>query len=487
MQEKLREFWKEHRIFICILILAIFLRIMYLGFAEFDEINYVTGAKHVLAGTYDPNIEFPTTHLRYTLVFFIAGYINIFGYEYPRLVPITLLPAIGSIIIVYLLGRKLRGEKTGLIAAFLLAIFPLNVKYSSFLEADIIVSFFIGLCALLYFYKQNKISFFFIGILIGVSFFIKFFNMLILLVILFHLIITKNLRFLIPLSLGFLIAITPFTIYQTVKTGDPLFHMNALETEIIQYNQMHYDDETFTQYIFNFASKQPEPSLFNIFPFLVLFFLWKYWRQITKQDLFFWFWLVAGYFILELHPNIPAIQRYLIIIEIPLIIISALLLEKIQNKTYLVLCLLLFFGVSMYQLGEPTINEPSLRNEEERVVHLLQNLPKKDIYITHYRQVASLEYYLDYQHNYSDVFGYHAPAQYTIYDLHYYHNLSEIRNAYVIIDYRFINESYDFLQYYQQKNVSIEYLITTPPPSYWHSMYGFTYNNKFIGGLWDVS
>ena len=131
-----------------IIVLAIVLRILYLGHVEFDEINWVTGAKHIIAGTFDPNTAFPTSHNRYAMMFLLAGYIYLFGYNHLTLVPITLIPALGSILIVYFLGLKIKDKKTGLIAAFLLAIFPLNVKYSSFLEADIIISFFMGLCAL---------------------------------------------------------------------------------------------------------------------------------------------------------------------------------------------------------------------------------------------------------------------------------------------------------------------------------------------------
>lgn len=357
---QLKQLLKDNSILIGIIALAIILRILYLGHVEFDEINYITGAKHILAGIFEPITAFPTSHLRYVLMLFLAGYIKMFGYQYPTMVPITLISSLGSIVVVYFLGMKLWNKRVAIIAAFLLAIFPLNVKYSSFLEADIIISFLMGLCALFYFYEQSKRSFFVIGALIGLSFYVKFFNMLILLVIVFHSIIEKRFKLLFTLFLGFFIAISPFIIYEVVKTGNPLHHVNFIQTEVLQYNEVHENDDPFVPYLFNPFLKQPEPALFSIFPLLLIIFCLKYRSKRTKEEIFFWLWLILGYLILELHPVIPAIQRYMLIVEIPLILLTAQLVNKITSNSKIIFCFLLLFSFSIYQLGEPTFNDSHL-------------------------------------------------------------------------------------------------------------------------------
>lgn len=487
--EYFKQFLRNNALLILVLLLSAFLRILYLGHIDFDEMNYVTGAKHILAGVFDPNTAFPTSHNRYALMFFLAGYINLFGYSHVALVPITLIPALGSILVVYFLALKIEGKRTALIASFLLAIFPLNIKYSSMLEADIIISFFMGLCTLIYFYKKSSWSFFWIGTLIGVSFFIKFFNLLILLVLIIDLLRDKRSIMLFPLIIGFLIAILPFSIYQLNETGNPLFHITSLGAEVENFNDLHQheQDYTFLHYLFNFLSKEPEPSLFNIFPFLFLIYLLFFNFKLKKY--YFWFlWIFLGYFILEFHPTIPSIQRYALIIEIPLIIILATFCNKIKKQWMSVALYIALLSVSFYQLGKPGLLYPYPVNGYQELAYRLSELPPKNVYITSNNQVGPLTYYSSYKHNYSGLFGYHGPANYSFYDLHFVTDLYDIHDAYVLIDFRLIDEETDIQGYYMKNNGSLFYLREVQAPEYWILLYPLKYqgSEKPFGGVWVV-
>jgi len=67
----------------------------------------------------------------------------------------TLLTSLGSILIVYLIGKELFNSKTGLIAAFLLSIFPLDVIYSTQIGPDIPFQFF-SILSLFFLLKSEK-------------------------------------------------------------------------------------------------------------------------------------------------------------------------------------------------------------------------------------------------------------------------------------------------------------------------------------------
>ena len=160
---------------------------------------------------------------------------------------------------------------------------------------------------------------------------------------------------------------------------------------------------------------------------------------------------------------------------------------KINKKWVLCFVLLLLLCISILQLGSPTVIDTSPRTSEQRIALILNELPERDVYITHNNQIAYLTYYLNYQYNYSGLYGYRGATTHSFYDLHFVKDLEELHNAYVLIDYRMISEGIDYRDYYQQRDGSIEYLRFTSPPPSWRGIYGLTDENvTIVGGIWAV-
>ena len=151
---------KEYLILMGILLLAFFLRILYFNKPNIDEIRYVITAKNILAGTYDPTTIFHGPALRYVFMGIVTFFVKFFGPSHYSLVLIPLFSVFGTIVSVYFIGKRCVNTKVGLLAAFLLAIFPLNIINSTLLEADVVISFLMCICFLLYLFvllKQNSI------------------------------------------------------------------------------------------------------------------------------------------------------------------------------------------------------------------------------------------------------------------------------------------------------------------------------------------
>lgn len=125
----------------------------------FDEAHYVPAARCLLNGTIC-NVEHPPLS-KAAIVFGIKIFgDNGIGWRLPTIILGTL-----SIAVVYLLVRRLRDEKTALIAAFLLGFESLWFTHSSIALLDIIAIFF-GILGVYLFVRGNKIS---AGISLGVG------------------------------------------------------------------------------------------------------------------------------------------------------------------------------------------------------------------------------------------------------------------------------------------------------------------------------
>ncbi len=104
--------------------------IMNQGFQSFD-LNY--GANYRI-GLYLP-----------MLLFF-----SIFGINDLSLVLYPLLTSLGSVIVIYFIGKELFGKETGIIAAILMTFCPFDAVFASTMTIDIITSFFVALCFLFF-------------------------------------------------------------------------------------------------------------------------------------------------------------------------------------------------------------------------------------------------------------------------------------------------------------------------------------------------
>lgn len=488
-KETIKQMLKDHWLFLCIFTLAIILRLIYFGHVDFSETGYVLHAKNLLAGGYDlTQPDFQTHMLRLPLLVLLAGVIKIFGISHYAIASVTIISSLITLLLLYWIGIMIMDKKKAILGAFLFAIFPLNIKYASIFEADIIISMLMGLCYFLHLKAKEEKQYINIGCILGLGFFIKFFIVIIGMLIGIELFFQKKYKSIFIIGAAFLLTVTPFLTYHFFETGDPFYYITRTEYEAVDYDIVHEKDTTFLYWMFNPFIKKPQQSLFNIY--WILFILSFYFSIKRNEWRYYsvWLWVFIGYTLLEISSLVPAIQRYLMIIEVPLILAVAHGMFTIKNKKIFFCLILIITLTSFYQLGSPTVLEERRPAPEQKVAGFISQLEPKDIYITHNNQVGYLNYYLEYQYNYSGVFGYRGSTEYSIYDLNFVNNLSEIHDAYVIIDFRLINDGVDILNYYKENNGSILYLRQTQAPDNWRLIKSFTDENskKPFGGVWIV-
>jgi len=151
---KIKKILRKHSCLIWILIFALFLRLyFFVGLNWSDDIGYVNDAYRILKNEfvftkYPPTLR-PMMIYPLSFTFLVLGISNYTATLYP------LLASLGSIILIFYLGKEFFDYETGLIAAFLLSFFPLNVIYSTWIMPDLIIAFFMGL-SVYFFLKSNK-------------------------------------------------------------------------------------------------------------------------------------------------------------------------------------------------------------------------------------------------------------------------------------------------------------------------------------------
>lgn len=505
-----------------IVMLAIFLRFLYFNpGVNYPAANLALEAFHVTQGIYDPNIIWHPMGIRYVLVLLVSLSFTFLGVSKLALFLPNLLFSTGTILLLYFFGKELRNYKVGLIGAFLYAIFPLDVFDATAMNADIIMAFFMTLAFFLYYKgikitntKKSFILLFVSGGVLSLALFTKIFALLAFPVLLiYELCIEKNLKRLFirftPIVLGFLIVSSPFLLYQYIQTGDILYNYHVEKEHIYAIthikNNLHpslnfisedLDLLRFPTFMFNplfnySFNKRPndgENSMLNIYFFLAIFAIVYYRKRIIleKQLSFLCLWFIIPFMIIEGYYYLQRVQSYLIIAMIPLVLfISCFIYDFVSSKNipptrkkYLFLILsFILLSISILQLGRFTVFNPLLTYEGHRVadqeellaLHLEKRNVMADIYVPNYALLPSIMFYTKYQFNGSLPYSYRGARPYTVYDLHFVNNFSDIHKAYVLIDMRYMDNPEDVFGFYGGASIHLIQWI----PNTWQSIQSY--------------
>ncbi|MEK6876236.1 MAG: glycosyltransferase family 39 protein, partial [Nanoarchaeota archaeon] len=147
--------------------------------------------------------------------------------------------SIGSIILIFYFGRLLFNGKIGLMSAFLMSFFPLDVVYATQLGSDIPSSFFMALGVYVFLYAEMRrkmkygLNYILSGILIGIGYMIRESALLIALFFVAYIAYKRKIKkeyFLVPLGVLMIFALESFVFF--VLTGDPIYRVVSSQ----QYN-----------------------------------------------------------------------------------------------------------------------------------------------------------------------------------------------------------------------------------------------------------
>ena len=164
---------------------------------------------------------------------------SFFGISEFSAIAFSLIYSLCSIIVIFLLGKNFFNEKVGLISAFLLSFFPLDILLSTRLMGDIIVAFSIWGGILLFFFlaekRNSKTLYLLSGVTFGLGYLAKISVFLVIILFSVYFLYTRKVRHLHLLVLaGFLIVLFFEGMFYYTETGD--FFLNYhISTGVYDY------------------------------------------------------------------------------------------------------------------------------------------------------------------------------------------------------------------------------------------------------------
>lgn len=297
------------------------------------------------------------------LLFLPTGFLyRVFGVNDVSSVVFILLSSLLNIIAVYFLGKKLAGRGVGLLSALLLAIYPLDVYYSTQFLPDGLIPLFFTLSALTFLYGEGELNlrkryllYYFAGLFIGLSQYIRenafvFFGVLVA-----YMIIRRKFRkeyLLIILGGGSVFVLAG--IFFLIGTGDFFFQINQVIKQFSSSQERIFSSERvidwlgFTKILLTSGLFKPFSLFFSVS--LIYSMLYK-----RKELLFVLVWLFALIFYLEVISQFHGLgkhDRYLSIVTVPFLVLTSTFLISMYNHfkfklNFVILFLIIFVIISI--------------------------------------------------------------------------------------------------------------------------------------------
>lgn len=216
---------------VLILIFALFLRLyFFVGLNFSDDQSYVYYASKIFQKDFNPT---DNNGLRMGIYYPVGIFYFLFGINPISAILYQLISSLATIIVIFYIGKLLFNEKVGLLAAFFLSFFPLNVIYSTQTMGETPLALFTALSIFFFLKgersKKNRIYFYLSGILIGISYLIRFSGLIPLLFLFGYFLYTKKLRLNYTFIFLGLLSILLFEgIHYAIDNGDFFLRFNEV-------------------------------------------------------------------------------------------------------------------------------------------------------------------------------------------------------------------------------------------------------------------
>ena len=380
----------------CILIFALALRVFFFtGVISSDSLFYSEFANNIAK-----NEPFISNHLslRLGIVYPVSWLYSILGVNEFSSNIIPLIFSLASIILIYKFGKLFFSEKTGLFAALLLSIFPLDVVFGTTLMGDIPSAFFVAL-SVYWFLRSERASkkssagllCFFSGLSLGAAYLIREMSVLIGLFYIVYALYNKKMRlryFLV--ALGFVLILSIELLYFLKAAGNPFYRYSVVSSNwanIILEAPL-YSRGEFPFLLLHYPKILATSNFLGLFYpliFLAIFYCIIYRRKETYSMLF-WFvslllYISFGSTSITRYVLFPPDPRLLSIITFPGILLLSYFLaqkEDLIKKVLMPGILFLIIGTSM---GFLYISDYRHSLDGEKAVYnYLKTLPAKQVY-----------------------------------------------------------------------------------------------------------
>jgi hypothetical protein len=421
-----------------IVIFALFLRCLFMvGVALGDDYAYGQYAYLITQGMYPPLCDLCVFAFRPILLFSVALSLKVLGWsEFNFVLPI-LLSSLISLYLIYGLGKVLFDSETGLVAAFCLAIFPLNLVHASTMSNDLMLSMLVALSMLLFLRGlmdaggKSVFSFIAAGCILGSATGVKI-NALPL-VGLFILIALyygwKEKRFRKEVFLFLLSWLTVqlfFSMTYYIQTGDFLAHIHAELNFNTKYNPSGFVNTP--EHLKNVLLYYPTLMLglqteghpghtfypygffYPVFLLGTIYFTYKRERRLVLPLLWFTYtFLIMEFFPLQMEPYYQPIHRlirFLSLVSIPALLIIAYFLRRLFAtslpgkllSTFLITGLVI---TSLHQAYRKSSFYGDCMSDAREVYNAIKHMPYKQV-ITDHEMKETLLFYNHYRN--SDTF-----------------------------------------------------------------------------------
>lgn len=355
-----------------IVMLGIILRLAFFsGIGTSDDLAYTRYAHSLIRGEIQEDTL--TLSTRLGLIYPVSILYSIFGVNDFSSVFLVILAAVGNIILVFYFGKLLFNEKVGLISAFLLSFFPLEVVYSTRLFSDLPSAFFMALGVYLFLYaekkKPNPLLYVLSGISIGIGYLIRESALLIGLFFVFYILYRRQIKkeyFLVPLGILAVFAFESFIFYKL--TGNPFFRAEESQkylTKTVVEEHDYFGRLSFPLGLFHYPYTILTNNLlsfFYVFTFVSAAYCIIYKRK-ESYEMLLWIiplllYLSFGSSSFSKYVPFKAADRYLEIVTIPIILLLAFFLEEEKEiikkvfKPFILVFLLLTSIGFVYLQGE---------------------------------------------------------------------------------------------------------------------------------------
>jgi len=435
-------------ILLIILLLGLSLRIIFFtGTATSDELTYYEYAHKVTQGTF--SIELSHFSFRLGVIYPPALFFFIFGINELSANGFVLILSLLGILLIYFLGKEMFTERAGLIAAFLLSIFPLDIFYATRLLPDLPSAFFMALTVLFFFYAERgfKPALFFTlsGISFGIAYLMKEVSLLLGLFFFGHILYNKRFKFAYSLiGIGPALSILLVFLVSYHYTGDPFFQKHSNQNEEIAFLKEYYPNYfTLEGILKRTLLYLPYQFLTNVyygsFFIVVLISLLYIFINKKKEPIQALLWMLPlllyinfGTISFKEYVLFPLEFRHVFIIVYPSILIMAYFIENLSKRRKIILLSLLLIvslGCNVY------LQDKNQATAIKQAKQYLSDLPDHPIYADD-RTARVLEY----------LYGFSTTQQiipYNTYDYSDYTssdknreilNLSNLSNSYVIVN-----------------------------------------------------
>lgn len=387
---------RQNAVLLCLIILlALAIRLRhYTGPIGSDDTWYYLGAHEIYEGSYEPGNNYWKT--RYGMLLPIAASYKVFGTNEFAAALWPMLCSLGAVALCFFLGKLVVDAPTGLLAAVLLAFYPLDIHYSGLILPDIPLSFLMAASVLAFLYagkseKRAPLLYLLSGALFALAYSCRSMAVILLPFYAIHVALfekkLKGLHFLF--AAGFLAVMSAESLYFTVKGLGPLhnFHLNARAA--LKVNVAGENSTSLAYYPMAIFTRE---SMTIFGPYFFLFVPSMIFAAIKRErgGLIFLAWaavilLVLQFGYVSFFPPIPMVKvrKFLNFGTVPLVLTAAYALSHLRAR-YRWAVVVVVAAISMYLIRGYTYSHNSTPEAWGGYVReagaYLEQLPPKTIY-----------------------------------------------------------------------------------------------------------